>query len=99
MARQGIDDPAHVADEAHVEHAVGLIEDGDLNIAQAHFPLAHQVEQPTGGGYEDIRASTQGLDLRAGGDAADDDGVAEDNHDRQPDCQKIGLGQANVNTD
>ena len=33
--RQQLHDPPHVVDEAHVEHAVGLVEDEDLDVAQA----------------------------------------------------------------
>ena len=38
----------HVMDEAHVEHAVGLVEHQDLHLAQVHHALLHQVKQAPG---------------------------------------------------
>ena len=66
------DDPAHVVDEAHVEHAVGLVEDEDLEPAEADVALAHQVEQAAGRGDQDVDAARQRLDLRVLADAAED---------------------------
>ena len=70
--RQGRDHPAHVVDEAHVEHAVGLVEDEDLEPAEADVALAHEVEQAAGGGDQDVDAPRQRLDLRVLADAAED---------------------------
>ena len=49
-------DPADVADESHVEHAVGLVQDEDLDPAQVDGALADVVEQPTRGGDHDLGA-------------------------------------------
>ena len=39
-------DAAHVADEAHVEHAVGLVEDEEGHVRQLDVAALDQVEQP-----------------------------------------------------
>ena len=44
--RQEREDLADVADEAHVEHPVGLVEDEDLDVRQVDRSLADMVEQP-----------------------------------------------------
>ena len=66
------DHPAHVVDEAHVEHPVGLVEDEHLEPLEADVALAHQVEQPAGRGDEDVDAARHRLDLRVLADAAED---------------------------
>ena len=72
--RQQLEDLADVADEAHVEHAVGLVEDEDLDARQVDRPLADVVEQAAGRGDDDLGAGAQlgGLGLEA--DAAVDGG-------------------------
>ena len=45
LARDGRADAAHVVDEAHVEHAVRLVEHEVRHAVEAHEPLLHQVEQ------------------------------------------------------
>ena len=45
LRREQVDDPADVADEAHVEEAVGLVEDEDLDPRQVDGPLRDVVEQ------------------------------------------------------
>ncbi len=59
------------------KHAVGLIEDEKLDVVQAEMPLLHQVEQPSGGGDEQMHAAIERLDLWMLADAAVDDGVPE----------------------
>ena len=39
---------ADVADEAHVEHAIGLVEDEDLDARQVDRALGDVVEEPAG---------------------------------------------------
>ena len=69
----GLDDLHHVRGEAHVEHAVGLVQDQELQVAQVRGAALQVVEQPPRGGDEDIRVAAQGVDLMAGGHSADDD--------------------------
>ena len=52
------DDPLHVGDEPHVEHAVGLVEDEDLDLPEIERALLHVIEQPA-------RASRRGSRRRA----------------------------------
>ena len=58
------DDPLDVRDEAHVEHAVGFVEDQDLDLAEVHGLLADEVEQAARRGHEDLDAALELLDLR-----------------------------------
>ena len=64
LRRQQREDAADVVDEAHVEHAVGLVEHEDLDLAQVDGLLLHVVEQAPGRGDEDVDAAAQRLDLR-----------------------------------
>ena len=58
--REDLEDATDVADEAHVEHAVGLVEDEDLDGGQVDGALADVVEQATGRGDDDVRPEAQG---------------------------------------
>jgi hypothetical protein len=69
--RQALDDAADVADEAHVEHAVGFVEHQGLHLRQVDGALAEVVEQAAGRGDQDVDATAQGLDLRVDADAAE----------------------------
>ncbi len=71
---QSRDNLANVVDEAHVEHAVGLVEDEDLDAFEAHEALLHQIEQPAGRGDEKIRTARERLFLATLADAAVDEG-------------------------
>ena len=46
-----------VGDEAHVEHAVGLVEHEDLDARKVDVALAVMVEQPAGRGDQDVDAA------------------------------------------
>ncbi len=48
------DDLADLRDEAHVEHAVGLVEDHHLDHVQVHLTALVEVQQPAGGGHQDV---------------------------------------------
>jgi len=61
-------------DEAHVEHAVGFVEDEDLDGGKIHGALADMVEQAAGCRHQDVDAALQRLDLRPDADAAEDQG-------------------------
>ncbi len=70
-------DSADRLDEAHVEHAVGLIKDEDLDVAKIDVALLHEVFETAGGCDDDIDTIAEGADLRALADTAEDHDVAE----------------------
>jgi hypothetical protein len=74
LARRGQqgEDLADVVDEAHVEHAIGLVQHQDLDLLQVDGPLLHVVEQPAGRGDDDVDPAAQRIDLRLHADAAVD---------------------------
>ena len=50
-------------DEAHVEHAVGFVQDQNFNAGQVEQALALQVEQAAWGGHQDIDAALDAIHL------------------------------------
>ena len=60
-------------DESEVEHLVGLVEHDVRGAVELDDALRHVVEQPTGGGDDEVDPRRNGFDLRAGAHAADDD--------------------------
>ena len=64
-------------DEAHVEHAVGLVEHEDGDLVEPDVALVAKVEQASGRGDQDIDAGLQRLHLVMLVDAAEDDGGAQ----------------------
>ena len=56
LGRQQREDAPDVGDEAHVQHAIGLVEDEDLDAAEVDGALPDVVEQPTGRGHHDLGA-------------------------------------------
>ena len=77
LGRQQREDAADVADEAHVEHAVGLVQHQDFHLAQVDGLLLQVIEQPSGGGDDDVNAAAQLRDLRIDAHAAVDDRRAQ----------------------
>ena len=67
-------DPLHIGEEAHVEHAVGFIEDEVGEVAKVDEALRVQVEQPSGRGDEHIDAAAERIHLGADAHTAEDDG-------------------------
>ncbi len=57
--RQLLEDALDVVDEAHVQHAVGLVEDQDLDRAQVDGPLSHVVQQASWRSHDDLRPLVQ----------------------------------------
>ena len=84
LRHQG-DHLADIADKAHIQHTVGLIEHQDLNPGQVYRALPHMVEQTTGRRHQEINAASQGLELRVNIDATEHD------HRGQGDMFAIGL--------
>ena len=70
---RGGEDAAHGRQEAEVGHVVGLVEHGDLDVAERAVSLAHQVLEPAGAGEHDVDATLEAAHLRALADAAVDD--------------------------
>ena len=77
LIRQHRHDLTHVADEAHVEHAVGLVDDEVFALAQIGAALLREIEKPARRGNQNVDAAAQRLDLGPLGDAAHDDRLAE----------------------
>ena len=50
--------------EAHVEHAVGLVEHAAAHLAQVEELLLREIEQPPWSGHQQVAPSAQRLDLR-----------------------------------
>ncbi len=71
LSGQFRDDLPDVVNEAHVEHAIGFVEHEKFDVAEAHRIAAHQIEQATRRGDEDIDAVEQRADLAAHRHAAD----------------------------
>ena len=62
---------ADVADEAHVEHAIGFVADEEADRSELHVAALDEGEQTAGRGDEDVDAARQGLDLAAIAQTAD----------------------------
>ncbi|MCY1403226.1 hypothetical protein D9M71_183960 [compost metagenome] len=75
LGRQLGEDLLHVVDEAHVEHAVGFVEDQDFHVGQVDAALADEVEQAAGARDQNVDTLGYGLDLWVHADAAEDAGA------------------------
>jgi hypothetical protein len=65
FAGQQCEDPLDVADEAHVEHPVGLVQHQDLDPRKIEVALALMVEQAAWSRDQDVDAALQLRGLRA----------------------------------
>ena len=63
-ARQQLEHLADVVDEAHVEHAVRLVQHQDLHMGEVHGLLLGMVQQTAGRGHQDVDPVAQLGDLR-----------------------------------
>ena len=70
LGRQQAEDPADVADEAHVEHPIGLIQHQDLHLIKPKRTLLMEIHQAAWGGHQNISAVAEAIDLGVGTDAA-----------------------------
>jgi hypothetical protein len=70
-------DLLHVGQEAHVQHAVGLVEHEDLDGGQVQVALLLQVEQAAGVATRMSTPLLDAVDLRVHAHAAEDDGGGE----------------------
>src|SRR6185437_747742 len=71
------DDALDIVNEAHIEHAVGLVEDENLDRIEAQMTLLNEVEQAPGRRDENVDAARQRIDLRLLPDTAEDHGRAQ----------------------
>ena len=49
-----LDDPAHVWEKTHVEHAIDFVEHKNLDVAKIQRPLLEQIEKTAGRCRDDI---------------------------------------------
>ena len=72
LARVGglVEELAHLGQEAHVGHAVGLVDHDRLHRGQVDFATLDEVLEPSGAGHEDVGAAPHRLQLRAEAGAA-----------------------------
>src|SRR5690606_13779397 len=77
LARQAREDLLDVVHEAHVEHAVGFVEDQNFNVGQVDTALAGEVKQAAGAGDQYVDTLGHGLDLRVHANATKDAGADE----------------------
>ncbi|GLQ55694.1 hypothetical protein GCM10010862_29530 [Devosia nitrariae] len=59
------------SDEAHVEHAVGLVEDQEAGFVEPHLAVIDKILEPSGSGHHHVDALGDLLDLRMAGNAAE----------------------------
>ena len=74
VGRRLLDDALEVGAEAHVHHAVGLVEDEDPDAAEVDVAALHEVEQATRGRDEQVGAAGElrlALDAHAAVDGGD----------------------------
>ena len=62
--RQYREDALDIGHEAHVEHAVSLVEHQDADLREVDALLLEMIEKATGCGDHDFNARVQRLDLR-----------------------------------
>ncbi len=65
-----VEDALDLGQEAHVGHAVGFVDDDEVDAVEAEVAPVHQVGQATGAGDGDVDAAAQGLQLAVEADAA-----------------------------
>ncbi|MNC75592.1 hypothetical protein D3C75_1271530 [compost metagenome] len=63
--------------ETHVQHPVGFIQHQNLHVTQVHKPLIHQINQPSRGGNQNVRALGQQLLLGPLGNTAHNHAAAQ----------------------
>ena len=78
LARLGrlVEQAPHLGQEAHVGHAVGFVDDDDLDVVELERALAEQVGEAAGAGDEHVDAAVERAALRLVADAAVDGGDA-----------------------
>ena len=77
LFRQFSDHPFDIVYKAHIEHAVGLIEYEELDLAELDVALVHEVEQAARGGHQDIYTRLQLSRLGMLRHTSENDGMAQ----------------------
>ena len=77
LARKQLQHTPDVVNEAHIEHAVRLIQHEELHASEVDEPLPVKVEQAARCRHQDVHPATQIGDLRPLVDAAKDDPMAD----------------------
>ena len=77
------EDPPDVGQEPHVEHAVGLVEDQELEVRELGVGRAQVVEQPPRRRDDHVDAGPEGVLLRPHRHAAEDRRAGERRVDRE----------------
>ena len=72
-----LEDAFHIRQEAHVEHAVGLVQDEDFHIVQVGMTLLDVVQQAARAGHQDLDPIAQGGGLGSRAHPAVDGGAAQ----------------------
>ena len=72
LARQHADDAANGREEAHVQHAIGFIEDEGFDAAQRDEPAVEIIFEAAGSGDDEARALADGVELAAFRQTTDD---------------------------
>jgi hypothetical protein len=91
LGRQLRQDAAHIGPEAHVEHAVRLVEDEHLDPAQVRRLALHEIEKAPGRGHEKVDAVLERLHLRLERHAAQCGGDAVARMPRDLDGERLDL--------
>ena len=63
LGLDAVEDLLHLGHEAHVGHAVGLVEDEHLDLVDGQLAALHEVDEPAGRADDDVDALAQGVDL------------------------------------
>ena len=77
VRRRAVEQLLHRGQEAHVGHAVGLVDDDHLDLVEVDLAALDEVGEAAGAGDEDVDAAPERLELRAEPGAAVDRGDAE----------------------
>ena len=77
VRRQQRDDPLDIGDEAHVQHAVGFVDDQGRGLGEQQAAALEQIEQPPRGRDQHVDAAVERLLLVVHALAADQQGMAE----------------------
>ena len=72
VERSDAQDPLDLRREAHVEHAVGLVENDDADGPEAERPALEMIGEPAGSRHDDVRPLLEPGELRAHRLAADE---------------------------
>ena len=77
FGRDVLQDAFYIRQEAHVKHAVGLVQDEDFHIIQVGMPLLDVVQQAARAGHQDFDPIAQGGGLGSRTHPAVDGGAAQ----------------------